>query len=170
MNLKRDPSPMLRKAVAAILSVSLLAIGACTPVASYQGFQVIDQAPADVKVGTDTRSTVLSRLGTPTAKSAIDNETWFYISQLSSKTGFYQPRVNRRDVVAIAFTKGGDQVSAVNTYSLKDGRVIAYNGRETPTRGRELTVLEQLLGSISAAGALPPNQDQTPNSHGGAPH
>ena len=33
---------------------------------------MIDQAPSDVKVGTDTRSTVLSRLGSPTAKSAID--------------------------------------------------------------------------------------------------
>ena len=160
---------MLRKAAAATLSVSLLLVGACTPVASYQGFQVIDQAPSNVKVGQDTRSTVLSRLGTPTTKSAVDTETWFYISQLTSKTGFYTPRINQRDVVAIAFAKGGDQVSAVNTYSLKDGRVIAYNGRETPTRGRELTVLEQLLGSISAAGALPPNQDQTPNSHGGGP-
>ena len=159
---------MLRKAAATTLSISLLMVCACTPVASYQGFQLIDQAPSDVKVGTDTRSTVLSRLGSPTAKSAVDNETWFYISQLSTKTGFYQPRVNSRNVVAIAFAKGGDQVSTVNSYSLKDGRVIAYNGRETPTRGRELTVLEQLLGSISAAGALPPNQNETPNTHGGS--
>ncbi len=54
----------------------------------------------------------------------------------------------------------------MNTYSLKDGRVIAFNGRETPTRGREMTVLEQLLGSISAGGVLPPDQNQTPGSHG----
>ncbi len=160
---------MFRKLAAATVSLGLLGTAACTPVSSYQGFQVIDQAPADVKVGQDSRSTVLSRLGTPTTKSAIDNETWFYISQISSKTGFYQPRVNRRNVVAIVFAKQGDEVAAVNTYTLRDGRVIAYNGRETPTRGRELTVLEQLLGTISAAGALPPNQDETPNSHGGGP-
>lgn len=158
---------MRRQVAVAVISLSLLAVGACTPVAKYQGFQVIDQAPSDVKVGQDTRATVLSRLGTPTSKSVIDNDTWFYLTQISSKTGFYQPRVNKRDVVMIAFEKGGDQVSAVNTYTLKDGRVIAYNGRETPTRGRELSVLEQLLGSISAAGALPPNRDETPNSHGG---
>ena len=158
---------MHRKAAVATLSLSLLVIGACTPVAKYQGFQVIDQTPADVKVGQDTRASVLSRLGTPTSKSVIGNDTWFYLTQITSKTGFYQPRVNKRDVVAIAFEKGGEQVVAVNTYTLRDGRVIAYNGRETPTRGRELSVLEQLLGSISAAGALPPNQDQAPNSHGG---
>ena len=157
---------MLRTAVAAAISVSLLGTMACTPVSTYQGFQAIDQAPSDVKVGQDTRSTILARLGSPTATSAFDKDTWFYISQVSSKTAFYHPRINKRDVVAIAFTKGADQVSAVNTYTLKDGRVIAFNGRETPTRGREMSVLEQLLGSISAAGALPPDQNQTPNSHG----
>jgi hypothetical protein len=73
--------------------------------------------------------------------------------------------VNKRDVVAISFRKSDDQVAAVNTFTLKDGRVIAYNNRETPTRGREMSVLEQLLGSVSAAGALPP-PEVNPNSHG----
>ncbi|MEO8812519.1 MAG: outer membrane protein assembly factor BamE [Caulobacteraceae bacterium] len=160
---------MLRQALFAALSIVLVGAAACTPVNSYQGFQAIDQAPADVKVGQDTRATVLSRLGTPTATSAFDPDIWFYISQVSNKTAFYRPRVSKRDIVAIAFAKGTDQVTAVNTYSLKDGRVIAYNGRETPTRGRELSTLEQLLGTISPAGALPPNQNQTPNTHGGGP-
>lgn len=156
---------MMRKAATAVLLAGLLGASACTPVNSYQGFQAIDHSPSDVKVGEDTRSTVLARLGTPTAVSTFDKDTWYYISQLTSHTAFYRPRVNRRDVVAIHFRKSDDQVVSVNTFTLKDGRVIAYNGRETPTRGREMTVLEQLLGSISAAGALP-QQDVNPNSHG----
>ena len=148
-----------------IAVTALLGAAACTPSSTYQGFQIVDQAPADVKVG-EARSAVLARLGSPTAKSTFDNDTWYYMSQLASHTAFYHPRVNRRDVTAISFTKGADQVAAVNTYSLKDGRVIAFNGRETPTRGREMTVLEQLLGSISAGGVLPPDQNQTPGSHG----
>ena len=107
----------------------------------------------------------MARLGSPTAVSTFDKDTWFYISQVTSRTAFYNPRVNKRDVVAINFRKSDDQVAAVNVYTIKDGRVIAYNNRETPTRGREMTVLEQLLGSISAAGALP-QQDVNPNSHG----
>lgn len=151
---------------ALILAVGVaLATTACTPTSTYQGFQVVDQAPADVKVG-EARSAVLARLGSPTAKSTFDNDTWYYMSQLASHTAFYHERVNRRDVTAISFAKGAEQVVAVNTYSLKDGRVIAFNGRETPTRGREMTVLEQLLGSISAGGVLPPDQNQTPGSHG----
>lgn len=156
---------MLRKAAAVLTLASLLGASACTPVNSYQGFQAVDHAPADVKVGEDTRSTVMARLGTPTAVSTFDKDTWFYISQVSSRTAFYHPRVNVRSVVAINFRKSDDQVAAVNVYSIKDGRVIAYNTRETPTRGREMSALEQLLGSISAAGALP-QQQVNPNSRG----
>ncbi len=156
---------MLRKAAVASLMATLIGASACTPVNSFQGFQAVDHSPSDVKVGEDTRSTVLARLGSPTAVSTFDKDTWYYISQVSSHTAFYHPRVNKRDVVSIAFRKSDDQVVAVNTFTLKDGRVIAYNARETPTRGREMSVLEQLLGSISAAGALPQNE-VNPGTHG----
>ncbi|MDQ2861115.1 MAG: outer membrane protein assembly factor BamE [Pseudomonadota bacterium] len=162
---------MLRStAVAAVLSTALLGAAACSPVNSFQGFQAVEQAPSDVKVGEDTRATVQARLGSPTATGTFDKDTWFYISQVSNRTAFYHPRVVKRDVVAIAFDKGTQQVTAVNTYTLKDGRVIAYNGRETPTRGREMTVLEQLLGSIGSVSALPPDENQTPGSHPDDPH
>ena len=151
----------------AILTLFLIASTACTPINSFQGFQAVEKAPKDVKVGEDTRTTVLARLGTPTATSTFDKDTWFYISQVTNKTGFYKPRVGKRDVVAIAFIKGGDTVSSVNSYDLKDGRVIAYNTRETPTRGREMSALEQLIGTIGAGSALPQDQNQTPGSHGG---
>lgn len=160
---------MVRKTAAILvmsaLGVSLMAASACSPVNSYQGFQAVDHSPSEVKVGEDTRSTVLARLGSPTAVSTFDKDTWYYMSQVSSHTAFYHPRVSKRDVVAISFRKTDDQVAAVNTFTLKDGRVIAYNNRETPTRGREMTVLEQLLGSVSAAGALPP-PDVNPNTRG----
>jgi outer membrane protein assembly factor BamE (lipoprotein component of BamABCDE complex) len=152
---------MLRHA-AAILALALMA--ACAPTSSYQGFQAIDKTPADVKVGEDNRTTVLAKLGTPTASSTFDKDTWFYMTQVSSKTAFYHPHVTKRDVVAISFTKGADQVAAVDTYTLKDGRVIAYNGRATPTRGRQMTFLEELFGNIGTVSALPPN-NEAPGSH-----
>jgi outer membrane protein assembly factor BamE (lipoprotein component of BamABCDE complex) len=118
-----------------------------------------------VKIGEDTRSTVLAKLGSPTATSTFDKDVWFYMSQLRTQTSFYQPKIAARDVVAIAFDHDTEQVKSVNTYTLKDGRVIAYNTRETPTRGREMTVLEQLIGSIGAGSVLPPDQNATPGSH-----
>jgi outer membrane protein assembly factor BamE (lipoprotein component of BamABCDE complex) len=157
---------MLRQA-ALFLVLALIGAG-CTPIQSYQGFQAIDTTPADVKVGQDTRATVTAKLGTPTASSTFDKNTWYYLTQVSSKTGFYRPHVTKRDVVAISFAKDGDQVARVDTYTLRDGRVIAFNGRETPTRGREQTLLEQLFGNIGTVSALPPS-DVNPNTHPGEP-
>jgi outer membrane protein assembly factor BamE (lipoprotein component of BamABCDE complex) len=162
---------MLRTtAIIAALSTSLLGVGACVPTNSFQGFQAIEATPSDVKVGKDTRATVQARLGSPTATGTFDKNTWFYLSQVTSKTAFYHPWAIKRDVVAIVFDKGTDQVTAVNTYTLKDGRVIAYNGRETPTRGREMTVLEQLVGSIGTASALPQDTNVSPGDHPDSPH
>ena len=165
---------MLRKsaflALAAGLALGGLSLEACSPTVAYQGFQTIDQKPSDIKVGQDTRSTVLTKLGSPTATSTFDKDTWFYISQLRNQTSFYDPKTVRRDVVAISFDHDTEQVKSVNTYTLQDGRVFAYNTRETPTRGREMTILEQMIGSIGAGSVLPPDQNITPGSHPGDQH
>jgi outer membrane protein assembly factor BamE (lipoprotein component of BamABCDE complex) len=149
------------------VSVSLLGAGACVPTNSYQGFQAIDANPKDVKVGDDNRSSVMAKLGTPTATATFDKNTVFYLSQTTNRTSFYFPRAVKRDVTAISFDPDTQQVKRVDVYGLKDGRVIAYNKRETPTRGREMTVLEQLFGSLSQIGALPPEDNYTPGTHPG---
>jgi len=156
---------MFRRLAIAAAATGLLATGACMPISTYSGFQAIEERPSDVKVGVDTKSTVSAKLGTPSATSTFDPNTWFYISQLTDRVAFYKPRVSRRDVVAVKFDQATEQVASVNTYTLKDGKVIAFNGRETPTRGREMTILEQLLGNVGS-GVLPNNDDDPGNRRG----
>lgn len=157
---------MFRRLAIAAAATSLLATGACMPLSTYSGFQAIEERPADVKVGEDTKSTVMAKLGSPSATSTFDPNTWFYISQLTDRVAFYKPRVAKRDVVAINFNQETEQVASVNTYTLKDGKVVAYNGRETPTRGREMTILEQLLGNVGS-GALPNTEETDPGNRPG---
>ena len=114
-------------------------------------------------VGVDDKTTVMDRLGSPSAVATFDPNTWYYISQISDQVAFHMPEVKRRDVVAINFNKADDKVADVKTYGLKDGRVIAYNKRATATRGRELSILEQLLGNIGNSN-LTPQQDINPGS------
>ena len=38
--------------------------------------------------------------------------------------------------------------------------MIAFNGRETPTRGRELTIIEQLLGNVGRVGSVLGQRDE----------
>ena len=156
---------MSHRAAFSILAAGLLAtagaasLSACAPIQSYSGFQTIDSDPKDVKVGTDTKSTVRAKLGSPSVQSTFDPNVWFYMNQIKQRIAFRRPVVTARNVTAIQFNKDTELVETVNVYTLKDGKVIAYNTRETPTRGREMTILEQLLGSVGRGGLLP-NQDE----------
>jgi outer membrane protein assembly factor BamE (lipoprotein component of BamABCDE complex) len=147
--------PIIAAATAALLGAALVGTGACTPLTTYTGFQAVDAKPTDIKPGEDTKSTVMSKLGSPSATSTFDPNLWYYITQVTERIAFYNPRVASREVVALNFDKDNERVLAVNSYTLKDGKVISFNGRETPTRGRELTILEQLLGNVSRGGVLP---------------
>ena len=161
---------MFRRAATAALAAALLAatgLTACAPITSYSGFQAIDSDPKDVQVGTDTKSTVRAKLGSPSVTSTFDPNVWFYVNQVKQRVAFSKPRVTARNVTAIAFNKDSELVDAVNTYTLKDGKVIAFNTRETPTRGREMTILEQLLGSVRQGGLLPQDDQGVPGSRPG---
>jgi outer membrane protein assembly factor BamE (lipoprotein component of BamABCDE complex) len=142
-------------------------LSACAPIQSYSGFQTIESDPKDVKVGTDTKSTVRGRLGSPSATSTFDNNTWFYMNQLKSRVAFQRPTIVQRNVIAISFDKESEVVKSVDSFTLKDGKVIAYNGRETPTRGRELTILEQILGNVGRGSVLNNADDQVPGNRPG---
>ena len=160
---------MSRNAALAVLAAVTLAGGlsACSPITSYSGFQAIDSDPKDVAVGTDTKSTVRAKLGSPSVQSTFDPNVWFYVNQIKERVAFRKPQVTARNVTAITFNKDTEMVETVNVYTLKDGKVIAYNNRETPTRGREMTVLEQLLGSVGRGGLLPREDEGVPGSRPG---
>jgi outer membrane protein assembly factor BamE (lipoprotein component of BamABCDE complex) len=155
---------MFRRAAYAIVAASLLSTAACAPITSYSGFQAIESDPKDVKVGADTKSTVRGKLGSPSATSTFDPNIWFYMNQVKQRVAFRKPTVIARNVTAITFNKENEQVESVNNYTLKDGKVIAFNGRETPTRGRELTILEQLLGNVGRGSMLPRDDEGVPGN------
>ena len=162
---------MIRRVAAplcALLASAALVTG-CAPTNVYQGFQAIENKPADTKIGIDTKSSVTTRLGSPSAVSTFDPNVWFYISQVTQTQSFYTPKAVRRDIVVLTFDKQDEKVAKMDTLSLKDGRVIAFNGRETPTRGRELTALEQLIGSLGNASVLSSQQVNPGQRPGGAP-
>ena len=146
-----------------LAAVSLAGFSAaCAPVIGSNGFQAIDAKPQDVVAGTDTKETVLAKLGTPSTTSTFEpNQVWYYISQTTEKYTYNLPKVSSRTVTEITFEPTGDKVAGVRTLGLADGEQIAMNRNETPTRGRALTVLEQLLGNVGR-GQLPRTEDNTP--------
>jgi outer membrane protein assembly factor BamE (lipoprotein component of BamABCDE complex) len=68
----------------------------------------------------------------------------------------------KRSILAIHFDKNGT-VASMRHYGLKDGHVVAFESRQTPTPGREITFLQQLLNAtpgVPLGGANGPGGDQ----------
>jgi outer membrane protein assembly factor BamE (lipoprotein component of BamABCDE complex) len=151
----------LTAAIAAVAATT-----ACAPVQHYNGYPIDTSAtaPQAPQVGVDTRDTVRTRFGTPSTTPVLDQTAWYYVSEVQSQVAFYTPHITDRHVMVVRFN--GDTVSAVETYGIERGRIIAYDTHTTPTRGRELGVLEQLLGNI---GNGIPIQAQDQNQGGRPP-
>jgi outer membrane protein assembly factor BamE (lipoprotein component of BamABCDE complex) len=153
-------------ALVALAALSLAgAVGACAPISTVSGFQSVDVKPQDMKVGEDTRSSVLTKLGSPSAVATFDPNIWYYMTQSSDQVAYLRPQIKSRTVIAITFDKSSEKVTSVRTLGLGDGYEVAYVKRETPTRGRELSAWEQLLGTIGRGTPIPPDNDpgQRPN-------
>ena len=116
--------------------------------------KLLDQIEINKTISND----VMSILGSPSTTSAIDSSTWYYIFSKAETIAFYRPEVTDRRVLAVSF--GDDnKVNNLKYYGLEDGKIISYVDRTTPTRGRELTILQQLFGNLGrlGAGSLPGN-------------
>ncbi|UPT64763.1 MAG: outer membrane protein assembly factor BamE [Hyphomonadaceae bacterium JAD_PAG50586_4] len=136
---------------------------ACAPVQSYNGFRADrnNEEIPDPQVGVDTRDTVVQRFGSPSTSAVFDQTAWYYVGSVQERVAFYTPRITERRVMVVRFE--GDVVSGVEKYGMERGRVISYDSNETPTRGRELGVLEQLLGNV---GSTPPIRASEENEGG----
>jgi len=130
--------------VSVALSAALL-LG-CTPVVSQRGYLPDPIGEAAIKIGADTKSTVQERLGDPSTQAIFGGDVWYYISSVERQVAFFDPTVQSRSIMAVHFDKEG-KVANIRHYALKDGHVIAFETRETPAKGRELTFLQQLFNA-----------------------
>lgn len=102
---------------------------------------------AEIKPGEDGRSDVINVLGSPSAQSNFDDRTWYYIGSKEQQIAFFEPEVLKRNVFAVTFDEG-DTVESTRLYTKDDGNAIDPVARTTPTPGRDLTIMQQLLGNL----------------------
>jgi len=143
-----------RAIIATVVLVSAGLVSACNPTLRSHGFRYPDGEVPELTPGVDNQSTVLAALGNPSTRGAFEENTWYYISATREYLAYRRPDTRDRRIIAVRFDETG-MVSEVDEFGIEDGRVIALVDRETPTRGRELTILEQLLGNV---GRLPSEQ------------
>jgi outer membrane protein assembly factor BamE (lipoprotein component of BamABCDE complex) len=141
------------------LFIALVFLSAsCSPIVENRGYVFDEKLLDQIKVNETISNDVMDILGSPSTTSAIDASTWYYIYSKAETVAFYHPTVTERRVLAVSFDDD-NKVNNLKYYGLEEGKIISYVDRTTPTRGRELTVLQQLFGNLGRLGAgnLPGN-------------
>lgn len=138
----RKNSVLLTTATAFIL----LSVGACSPTTHMRGNMLEEEQITKIKPGIDTPSTVLNKLGSPTAKAPFDDKTWYYIGQETEKRGILDENVVDERIIVIAFNEDG-KVASIEEKG--NERVdTPYVRDKTPTSGNEMTIMQQFLGNL----------------------
>lgn len=144
--------------IAAALALLGGSVAACNPVRDNHGFSAVTEDQKKIEVGVDTKTTVLARLGTPSTESALDKTAWYYMSNVQERYAFYRPKTVAREITVIKFDPDG-KVTNVDKFGMERGRIVSINGDKTPTRGRELGILEQLFGNLGSTSPIRPTEE-----------
>ena len=145
---------LLRNAAIAVTLSGVLLTGCQTGEVLKQGYVVDEETLALAPVGS-SREQVLLSLGSPSTTATFDNEVFYYISQERSRpVAFMKPKLVQQSILAVYFNEECN-VDRLANYTMKDGIVFDMVSRTTPTGGKEMTFLGQLLsGGANPAGMI----------------
>ena len=128
-----------------------LTLSACSPTMNNHGNIPAQELVNSIRIGINNREQVSSMLGTPSTIATFDQEAWYYVGARTSRIAFFEPELLERKILVVRFDKKG-VVRQVERLDKNHGREIQVVDRKTPTRGKELTIFEQLLGNVGRFG------------------
>ena len=142
-----------RAAALLILGAGLLAtaLPGCRPTIDQRGNAPDPDDVLALQPGVDDKAKVFQLLGSPSTAGTFDDKTWYYISKKTSRIAFWDPTVLDQEVLMVKFDDTG-LVSDMKIYGLEDAHTVTPDPNITPTSGRELTILQQLLGNLGRFG------------------
>jgi outer membrane protein assembly factor BamE (lipoprotein component of BamABCDE complex) len=132
----------------AALLVGVAPLSGCGAQIDRHGHVFIDVDMDQIRPGM-SKDEIQTALGSPDTTSTISGDAYYYISTTTKTVAFLKPREIDRQVVAVYFD-GSERVKSVANYGMKDGIVVDFYNDETPARGKDLGMLEQLFGNIAS--------------------
>jgi outer membrane protein assembly factor BamE (lipoprotein component of BamABCDE complex) len=146
----------------AVSLVALSTLSGCVSVRSSHGY-ILERGETELnaRIGLDTKESVLAKYGEPSIVGTFDQNAWYYLASYDQSRAFFRPRVKSREVVAFKFDETG-LVQSIDRINVADSYKVKMASRETPTRGKELSFWEQVLGTVGQLPAGGLGEGQTP--------
>ena len=152
----------MRRTVPFVLVGALMPmLAACETIVDQRGFAATPGSVEKLEVGSQSREDVIRLIGSPSTVATFNPITWYYISQKQETWAFMQPVMLEQNVLQLTFNESG-RLQAMKKYDLSNGKDIEMVSRITPTAGKELTVLEQIMGNVGRFSG--PRQETNPGA------
>ncbi len=140
----------MRRTVPFILTgvfLAPLALMGCDNIVDQRGFAATPGSVEKIEIGAQSREDIVRLVGSPSAVATFNPNVWYYISQKQEAYAFLKPKITEQKVMQLTFSDTG-RLQGIKRYDLEDAEKITMVSRITPTAGKELTVLEQILGNV----------------------
>jgi outer membrane protein assembly factor BamE (lipoprotein component of BamABCDE complex) len=126
----------------------LAPLGGCGAQIDHHGHVFMDVDTQQVQPGM-SKEQVQQAFGSPDTTSTIGgSDAFYYISTTQKTYAFFKPWEIDRQVIAVYFDQKAS-VQQVAHYGMQDGIVVNFASGETPARGKDMTIVEQILGNVS---------------------
>ena len=152
---------MRRTVPLVLVGVFLPMLSACETIVDQRGFAPTPGSVEKLEIASQSREDVVRLIGSPSAVATFNPNTWYYISQKQETYAFFKPSMIEQNVLQLTFNESG-RLQAMKKYDLAASRDIEMVSRITPTAGKELTVLEQIMGNVGRFSG--PRQETNPGA------
>lgn len=130
-----------------IIVALCLSAMACSPITTYHGFNASEKLRESARNHSLTLKEVEYRFGPASLRDSYDDkEMLYYISYIKEQYGVFSPEIVDRKITVLEFSNGilGD----MREYALKDGIAISIDSDKTPSYGKELNIVQQMLSNV----------------------
>ena len=138
-----------------------LAVAGCETIVDQRGFAATPGSVEKLEIGSQSREDVVRLIGSPSTVATFNPNVWYYIAQKQEYYAFFKPAMLEQNVMQLNFNESG-RLTTIKKYELADSKDIDMVSRITPTAGKEMTVLEQILGNVGRFSG--PRQETNPGA------
>lgn len=135
----------MKKVRFSFLALIFFTLNACERSLETSGIY-LNQAEIDQVTLGMSGAQVQQLFGSPSYISAVDENFWAYIGTKLQVRLFQNPKPVERRILALHIS--GGKVQDIIVLDLKNAQKIFPNPERTPSSGRTISLLEELLGNV----------------------
>jgi outer membrane protein assembly factor BamE (lipoprotein component of BamABCDE complex) len=100
----------------------------------------------------NNKISVLNLMGSPSFKSQLEDDSWFYFQEQTESFLFFKPKVVKREILVIDFI--GQNISEISRYNLENERKnFHFSKNFTEVVEHKTGFLKSLFSNIGRVGA-----------------